>query len=129
MKIWNSYGAEHSSNLVMIGTFKQASDAEEVKELIDSLFDNLRNLIDLDFNKDRYDDEVRNFLTSKNVYNLSPQDLCQFLFDISVDLQGNEIRVTTDEEDVSGIQKLMIHNGARVEVFSAHDYPESNNSK
>jgi len=124
MKIWQTYGTEHSSNLVMIGKFKQASDAEEVKALIDTLFENLPDLVDFDFNKDRYSDEVHKLLRAANVYSLSPQELVQFRYDISVELNGDEIRVTTDEEDISGIQKLMFHKGAKIEVFSAHDYPE-----
>ena len=70
-----------------------------------------------------------NLLRSKNVYSLSPQELIQFRYDISVELCGSEIRVTTDEDDISGIQKLMLHKGAKVEVFSAHDYPESNDNE
>ena len=37
MKIWNSYGSEHSGNLVMIGTFKDAGEEERAKEIIDEI--------------------------------------------------------------------------------------------
>lgn len=125
MKIWKSYASEHSMNLVMIGKFKQVSDAEETKELIDSLFENLPDLVDFDLNKDRYSAELHDFLGSKNVYNLTPLELIQFLYDISVDLEGSEIHIKTEEDDISGLQKLMLHKGAKIEIFSAHDYPES----
>ena len=37
MKIWNGYGSEHSMNLVLIGKFKQAQDANKVKSDIEKL--------------------------------------------------------------------------------------------
>jgi len=37
MKIWNSYGSEHSAKLVMIGHFKDVASAESAKKLIDEI--------------------------------------------------------------------------------------------
>uniref|UniRef100_UPI00261D4EEC DUF6375 family protein n=1 Tax=uncultured Halomonas sp. TaxID=173971 RepID=UPI00261D4EEC len=37
MKIWNGYGSEHSMNLVLIGRFKRAKDAENIEKNIDRL--------------------------------------------------------------------------------------------
>ena len=37
MKIWNGYGSEHSMNLVLIGRFKRAQDAEKVEKDIEKL--------------------------------------------------------------------------------------------
>jgi len=125
MKIWKSYGAEHSTNLVMIGKFKEVSEAIETKEVLKLLFDKLPDLVDFGVNTDRYSDEVGKLLSSKNIYTLSPLELVQFRYDISVELNGNEIHISTDEDDISAILKIMIHNGAKVEVFSAHDYPET----
>ena len=48
MKIWTSYGAEHSLNLVIIGQFKEAADAEEFESLISSLSEFLSNDPDFD---------------------------------------------------------------------------------
>jgi len=39
-------------------------------------------------------------------------------------LNGSRIVVTTDELEVSGFLKLMVDKGAKVEVYSAHDYPD-----
>ena len=127
MKVWQSYGSEHSMDLVMIGRFKDVNDAEETKEIIDSLFDNLQDKVRIEAPEDRYSDEVLKLLRCKKVTFLAPQELNQFLFDIRVELNGSEIRVTTDEQDVSGIQKIMLNRGAKIEIFSAHDYPESDN--
>lgn len=33
MKIWQGYGAEHSLNLVIVGTFKDVGDAEKFEAL------------------------------------------------------------------------------------------------
>src|SRR6266481_7179904 len=37
MKIWYGYGSEHSMRLVMIGHFREVTDAERAKEAIDRL--------------------------------------------------------------------------------------------
>lgn len=37
MKIWNSYGSEHSMNLVLIGSFVQAKDAENIEKFVTKL--------------------------------------------------------------------------------------------
>ncbi|MBK8972113.1 MAG: hypothetical protein IPM37_12330 [Hahellaceae bacterium] len=129
MKVWQSYGSEHSANLVMIGRFKEESEAGEVKELLDFLFAKLPDLVDFDVNEDRYNSEAAKLLQSKNIYYLSPTELIQFRYEISYTQSGNEIRFTTDEDDVSGLLKLMLHNGAKLEVFSAHNYPEPKSSK
>ena len=43
MKLWTSYGAEHSLNLVIIGDFKEVVDAEEFGSLVYSLTKTLMN--------------------------------------------------------------------------------------
>lgn len=129
MKIWQSYGSEHSMNLVMIGRFKQESDAKRVEELFGSLLEKLRGLPESDIKEDRFTRDVRDFLISKNIHYLSPNELTQLLYDVSSERNGSEIRVTTDEYDFSAALKIMIMEEAKVEVFSAHDYPESDTLK
>ncbi len=129
MKIWQSYGSEHSMNLVMIGRFKQESDAERIKGVFDFLLEKLRDLPDSDIKEDRFTSDVKDLLLSKNIYYLYPKELTQFLYDVFFERNGNEIRITTDESDVSAMLKIMLVEGAKVEVFSAHDYPESDTPK
>ena len=129
MKIWQSYGSEHSMNLVMIGRFKQESDAKRVEELFGSLLEKLRGLPESDIKEDRFTRDVRDFLISKNIHYLTPNELTQFLYDLFFERNGSEIRVTTDEYDFSATMKIMIMEEAKVEVFSAHDYPESDTLK
>lgn len=126
MKIWNGYESEHSMNLVMIGHFKTTEDAEKTQELIKQLSEGLRDKIDVGTSRDRYSDPVMDLLRKVNVYDLSPSELEHFLYDIRTHVEGDKIIVTTDEFEVSAFLKLMVTKGARVEVYSAHDYPDTN---
>lgn len=123
MKVWNGYGSEHSMNLMMIGSFKTAESAAEAKKLIDLLSNKLPQLIDIENSSPRYTDEVHKLLWDAKCHLLSPSELEQFLYDVNCDLDGSQISIHTDESDVSGFMKLMIEKGAKIEVYSAHDYP------
>ena len=125
MKIWNSYGSEHSANLVMIGSFKDAVSAEKAKEIIDEITKFVMNT-DADYRgAEHYSDEVMDLLKRVKFWDVAPFELDQFRYDISSELKGNQIVVKTDEPDVSAFLKLMIDKGARVEVYSAHAYPDA----
>ena len=126
MKIWNGYGSEHSMNLVMIGCFKNAEDAKKTQLLIEQLSDGLKDKIDVGTVKDRFDDAVSNILREANCYILSPSELEHFLYPTNIHVEEDKIILTTDEIEVSAFFKLMIKNGAKVEVYSAHDYPDTN---
>ncbi len=123
MKIWSSYGSEHSMNLVMIGRFRNLNELEEAKELIDALTVKLRECTNLDDVTSRYTDETREIQIEHNFYQLRPQELEQFLYDYSIDQNDNALILTTDESEVSSFLKIFLHKAAKVEVYSAHDYP------
>lgn len=125
MKIWHGYGSEHSMNLVMIGHFKNADDAEKTQNLIEQLTEGLRDKIDIGTSRDRYGDDVLDLLRETNCYSLSPSELEHFLYDTHTQVKGDKIILTTEESDVSAFFKLMINNGAKVEIYSAHDYPDA----
>ncbi|MFA6055241.1 MAG: DUF6375 family protein [Thermodesulfovibrionales bacterium] len=125
MKIWNGYGSEHSMNLVMIGHFKTAEEAEKTEKLIEQLTEGLRDKIDVGTSPNRFSDAVMDLLRKVNVYDLSPSELEHFLYDTRTCVDGDKIIVTTDESEVSAFLKLMVMKGARVEVYSAHDYPDT----
>ena len=125
MKIWHGYGSEHSMNLVMIGHFKSADDAKKTQNLIEQLTEGLRDKIDIGTYRDRFDDEVMDLLRKINCYSLSPSELEHFLYDSNTQVEGDKIVLTTDESEVSAFFKLMINNGAKVEIYSAHDYPNA----
>lgn len=129
MKTWNDYGSEHSANLVMIGRFKDADKAEEAKKILEQIekqvsADILADEITVGSPSGRYTDGMMVLLSKLNVHSIGPTELEQFAYDVHVELEGETIAVRTDEVDMSAFLKVLIDKGARVEVYSAHDYPE-----
>lgn len=128
MKIWNGYGSEHSMNLVLIGRFKRAQDAEKVEKDIDSLSaqaskDDSHSITFGEPEDQRFSDDMLSLLRSLNLNTLGPADLGQLVSEHYLRREGDQITVTTDEAEVSAFVKIFIEAGAKVEVFSAHDYP------
>ncbi|NGN62565.1 hypothetical protein G5C51_01420 [Streptomyces sp. A7024] len=128
MKIWYGFGTEHSTNLVMIGRFKDAATTERAHALIKEITTVLQaeeeaGRLTVGEPKDRYSDEVLKLLTDLNIYSVGSRELEQFLYDLTVRRDGNSIVVTTDEIDVQALLKVLLHKGARIEVYSAHNYP------
>jgi hypothetical protein len=129
VKIWFGHCSEHSANLVMIGWFKEVGDATKAKQIIEMLTEQLRadeheNLIKIGERADRYTNGMLNLLGKLNVYSIGPTEVEQFAYDVTIQVENNELVLTTDEIDVSAFLKVLIDKGARVEVYSAHDYPD-----
>lgn len=125
MKVWRGYGSEHSMNLVMIGQFKSVDDARKAKQTIDQLTAKLADKIEVGGTRNRFGDEVLALLKDANIYTLGPLELEQFLYDVSTRIEEDKLILTTDESEVSAFMKLMIDRGAKIEIFSAHDYPDT----
>ncbi len=125
MKVWYGYGTEHSMNLVMIGHFKSSEDAKKTQNLIDKLTKGLADKIDIGATQNRFGNDILKLLREANCYILSPPELEHFLYDFSTSIEENKIILTTEESEVSAFFKLMINNGARVEIYSAHNYPNT----
>ena len=128
MKIWNAYGSEHSMNLVLIGRFKRAKDAEKVEKDIDKLSaqaskDDSLSIMFGNPEDQRFSDDMLSLLRSLNLNTLGPADLGQLVSEHHLAREGDRITVETDEAEVSAFVKLFIEAGAKVEVFSAHHYP------
>lgn len=115
MKIWNQFGSEHSMNLVMIGTFKEASTAEQVKQLLDELALQVQKEPSRPHNSDpqeaRFSNEMLDFLMKARLHTLGASELDQFNYDVRVDLEKNAVVLRTDESDVSAFLKLLIERG------------------
>lgn len=129
MKIWYQHGTEHSANLVMIGHFQDAAEATRAKEIIDALTeqvakDQSNGTLTLGSPSDRYGTEMLDLLGRLNV-SIGPQEVEQFAYEASVRVEGNDLVLTTEELDISAFLKVMVLKGARVEVYSAHDFPET----
>lgn len=128
MKIWYQHGSEHSANLVMIGRFKDATEATKAREIIDALTkqaveDQDKRALILGSPSERYGNAMLDLLGELNVASIGPQELEQFLYEVSVKVEGNKIILTTDE--ISAFFKVMFDRGARIEVYSAHEYPDT----
>lgn len=134
MKIWYQHGSEHSANLVMIGHFEDAANATKAKEIIDALTNQVRDeetsgTRTLGERTERFDKAMLDLLARLNVMSLSPHELEQFLYDVSVKAESDKIIITTEEVDISAFLKVLFTQGARIEVYSAHDYPDSEHGR
>ncbi|HEX7182177.1 MAG TPA: DUF6375 family protein [Thermoanaerobaculia bacterium] len=130
MKIWYGYGSEHSMNLVMIGRFEDAGDAAKAKQVIDWLTEQVSadvqaGLIEVGEPAHRFTDHMLDLLRKANFMSIGPTELEQFAYEVTVKLEDKQVVVTTDEIDVSAFLKVLLDHGARVEVFSAHQHPET----
>lgn len=125
MKIWNSYGSEHSANLVMIGRFRDVASAKNAKDIIDKMTAFMMDSEDDHEDAVSYSRAALDFLRKVNFYSVGPAELFQFRYDVASEQKGNKVIITTDELDVSAFLKVLIDQGARVEVYSAHVYPDT----
>ncbi|WP_414676249.1 DUF6375 family protein [Limnobacter sp.] len=120
-------------NLVLIGRFKRAQDAEKVENDIKKLSDQASkdDSYSLAFagpEDQKFSEDMLLLMRSLKLNTLGPTDLSQLLSDHQLEREGDQITVTTDEAEVSAFLKLFIEAGAKVEVFSAHDYPSDSDN-
>ena len=125
MKIWNGYGSEHSANLVMIGRFRDVASAKHAKAMIDEITTFMMDSEDDHEGAESYSDAALDLLRKMKFYSVAPAELFQFRYDVGSELKENKIVIKTDELDVSAFLKLLIDQGARVEIYSAHEYPDT----
>ncbi len=130
MKIWYQHGSEHSANLVMIGHFEDATEATKAKEIIDALTkqvaeDQDKGTLVLGSPSERYGTEMLDLLGRLNVAWFGPIELEQFAYEVTVKVEGSKIVLTTEEIDISAFLKVMFDRGARIEVYSAHNHPDT----
>ncbi|HOI22022.1 MAG TPA: DUF6375 family protein [Spirochaetales bacterium] len=130
MKIWYQHGSEHSANLVMIGHFENVADATKAAEIIDVLTKQVRKeeasgTRTIGHPSERYGDTMLDLLGKLNIASIGPSELEQFAYEFHIKAQENDLVLTTEELDVSAFLKVMVDKGARVEVYSAHDYSDT----
>lgn len=133
MKVWYGYGSEHSMNLVMIGSFKEVRDATNTKLVLDRLVAQEHTDIDTGLAafgepSDRFTDGMRALLLETELLHIGPDEVQQFAYDVSIKAHDTRITITTDEADVSAFLKVLVSEGAKVEVYSAHAYPTTDAS-
>jgi hypothetical protein len=127
MKIWRGYGSEHSMNLVIIGEFRDATTAADIERLMNELIDlavaEEQNGTLRDAESRWFTGALREFMEQKSIYTLGPSDVEELIYDHSISRENNSIVVRTDESEVLSLIKLMLHGGARIKLYSAHDHP------
>lgn len=128
MRIWRSYGSEHSMDLVLIGKFVTVSGAEAAVERMEAL----KVLAEAEWSDDddwlrrdqRMPTALRDGLMNLQLYEMGREDVDNYVFEHSIKRNGSTVTVTTEESEVQGFLKVLIRLGARVEVFSRHDWNE-----
>lgn len=134
MRIWFSHGSEHSSNLVMIGRFKAVPAAKEAHAAITAITeqaytDRDKRRFDAGSPPEDYGRDMLDVLSKTHVSTITPHELEHFLYEVDVKIQGAHVVLTTEEYDISGFLKVLLAHGARVEIYSAHDYPETEHGR
>jgi hypothetical protein len=127
MKIWQGYGSEHSANLVIIGHFSSPADAAAARDLIETAMriaaDDERagrivaGSMPSDFSPAMGDFVIENSLP------FSYADAEGLLYDHRVNVEGSDVVITTEDVVINGLMNMLIHQGARVETYSAHRHP------
>lgn len=126
MKVWHEVVSEHSMNLRMIGVFKEVQDADKAKEVIEKFTKYAKDKEgELNESTKRYDKTLIDLMEKYRVYSIGPNEMEQFIYNVSVEVDGSNVVITTDESEVSAFMKILIYKGAKVEVYSAHNYPET----
>jgi Flp pilus assembly secretin CpaC len=128
MKIWYGYGSEHSMNLVMIGRFREAADAASAGQIIEWFMEQVQadvqeGLVKVGEHTGKFTERMFDLFRRTNVASISPAEFEQFVYDVQVKVEDKQVIVTTEEIDISAFLKVLLLKGARVEVFSAHDFP------
>jgi hypothetical protein len=124
MKVWKSYGSEHSYRLVLIGRFQDETTAAGVEDKITKLQEAVPNLPEPSWERenDRFPDELHDLLSDLKVWDLTRSEIQGMAYDFSVSRKGDTIEIHGDDADVQGFIKLMIAKAAKIEIFSAHDW-------
>ncbi len=111
----------------MIGHFKDAGSAAKTKQIIDWFTEQVNHDVDagelqVGSAPQRLTERMMELFRKVNTYIIGPAEVEQFVYDVGVELSNEKIVITTDESDVSAFLKVLVDQGARVEVFSAHYY-------
>lgn len=134
MKIWTGYGSEHSSNLKMIGHFRD----EEAAKAAALIFERLQERVNADIVAETYDpaegapdltDEMSDLLRELDMYSLGPADVEDFAYEHGVERKGSALVLTTEENNIGGFVKILVDTDARIEIFSMHTHTPAGERK
>ncbi len=120
MKIWKSFSGDHSAKLRIIGTFKTVEDARKAAKL----FNDLLQVKDKSKQPSRpFSDELREVCKTHNFHSFSENDPEQLELYYPISTEENKIVVETDELEIQALLKVLLDKGAKIELYSRHDYP------
>ncbi|MFC4726087.1 DUF6375 family protein (plasmid) [Glycocaulis abyssi] len=127
MKLWNGYGSEHSANLVLIGEFEGVDKAEKALQLLNEVAevaqaDEADGLLEAGKVSTRFSDRVLDLLTRANL-SLDYGDTEELLYEFGARREGEKVIITTEELSLNAFMKVLLHGGAKIEVYSRHDHP------
>jgi hypothetical protein len=127
MKVWFGYGSEHSAKLVIIGTFKSNEDASVAARLIEEASEiALREHEAGRLSKETFSPEMLQLISNHSLgFNYADPE--QLIYEFNAHQEGSKVIIKTDETDIQAFLKIFIRYGARVEMFSTHDYPSEYN--
>lgn len=129
MKIWKEFGTEHSNRFVMKGEFKSIEKATHVHHLFEHLTEKLADKVEYADGQNRFTDEVQSILSSLEIFNLSPEELECFIMDHRLSIEDSTVYLETQEREITAFFKIFLGHGAKVEAYSEHDFPDSEDSK
>ena len=127
MKIWNGFGSEHSYSLVLVGHFANQENADEAADA----FERMRQIAAEQLPEDtwenrsnRFDESLRQALASMSIYDFGKSDVDNFWYEHSVRKDQRVLVIDTDESEIQGFIKLLLKYGARIEIYSSHEWTE-----
>lgn len=124
MKLWVGYGSEHSSRLILIGHFRDAETARLTEEQIRALDELALKQPEPDWESrdEWYDEETRTALDGLRLWQLGPADLDNFRYEHGVSRDDNRLEISTEEYEIQGLIKVLVLQGARIEIYSRHEW-------
>jgi diketogulonate reductase-like aldo/keto reductase len=114
LKLWNSFGSEHSADLVIVGQFKEVADAATVEAALNGI-----QAIAGQQGKSLRDMAMEAY-KAFGVSDFSEADIEGMNLCHSWTRTGNQIEVRTEETEIQGILKVMLRSGGKIEVYSNH---------
>ncbi len=119
MKIWKSFSSEHSAKLRITGTFKTTDDAKDAAKVFNELLSVENRVIKGDAYP--FTDEIKEVMNKYQVY-LNPSAGEDLDYIYPVEANGKQIIVETDDFAIQALSQVFIRYGAKVEIYSRHDY-------
>ncbi|TQS42771.1 hypothetical protein FL583_22160 [Cryptosporangium phraense] len=73
--------------------------------------------------------EIIDKLATLGLYDMGRNDLDNYAFTHDVDRRESTVRIRTEESEIQGFIKLLLHHGGKVEVLSRHNWNDDGTAK